>query len=61
MIFEYTTSYQSNKLSVKTNQTFKGRGIQLISNGDSNARGLKTYLMTENAFNKVAPKTAVYR
>lgn len=61
MIFEYTTSYTSGKLVVTTDQEFKGRGIVKTGNGKDHARGLKTFRMTENAFNKVAPKNAIYK
>lgn len=61
MIFEYTTSHTSNKLVVTTDQEFKGRGITKISDGSTHARGLNKFQMTENAFNKLAPKNAIYK
>ena len=49
---EYTCSYL-NGFYVTTNEILKGRGIKLVGNGENHKRKMKTYIVTDNAMNKI--------
>ena len=57
-ILEHKTSY-GGKLYVTTNAQLSGRGITQCGDGSSHKRGLKTYNMTENAFNKIQASSPI--